>query len=206
MEHRGIFISFEGIDGAGKTTLIHELTKRFEKEHRLVQTVREPGGTTTAEKIRTLLLDAKNTGILPKTEALLYSAARIQLVEEVIKPALNKGMMVFADRYMDSTIAYQGYGRGIDITFLHLLNQFCSAGIMPEVTFLLDVEPEAAQARRVKRDYDRLEQEGMAFQEKVRAGYLLLARQNPNRIQIVDGAQSPVRIEQQVARAIMEII
>jgi len=206
MAGKGIFISFEGIDGAGKTTLIQNLSERFAREKRLTQIVREPGGTEISEMIRAMLLDEKNIKMSAKTEALLYSAARVQLVEEVIKPLLVKGYLVFADRYIDSTIAYQGCGRGLDLEFLHLLNHHAAYGVIPTRTFLIDLDPEIAATRRKKENTDRLEKIGIPFQEKVRAGYLCLAQTNPERIKVIDGRQNPAALESQVAAMIMEIM
>lgn len=159
--------------------------------------IREPGGNIISEKIRGLLLDAANQGITSRTEALLYAAARSQVVEEVISPALLAGQIVLADRYMDSTIAYQGYGRGLELDFLHQLNQLCTGGLKPDLTMLLDLSSEEAWQRRKKETPDRLEKEGLAFQEKVRQGYLLLAQQEQERIKILDAGQEPEKVLQQ---------
>ena len=206
MNNKGVFISFEGIDGAGKTTLINNLSKRFTRENYPVYTVREPGGTAISEKIRGILLDARNNEMLAKTEVLLYSAARVQLVEAVIKPLLDKGFLVFADRYTDSTIAYQGYGRGLEMTFLNMLNQFCAGLVPPALTFLIDIEPETAAVRKKTENKDRLEKAGLSFQEKVRAGYLNIAKTNPERIRIIEGWRKPAELEKLAAGVIMELM
>ena len=151
--------------------------------------IREPGGNIISEKIRELLLDAANQGITSRTEALLYAAARSQVVEEVISPALQAGKIVLADRYMDSTIAYQGYGRGLELNFLHQLNQLCTGGLKPDLTMLLDLSSTEAWQRRKKDTPDRLEKEGISFQQKVREGYLNIAREEPQRIKVLDAAQ-----------------
>lgn len=153
-----------------------------------------------------MLLDATNQGITSRTEALLYAAARSQVVEEVISPALLAGRIVLADRYMDSTIAYQGYGRGLELGFLHQLNQLCTGGLKPDLTILLDLSSEEAWQRRKKEIPDRLEKEGLAFQEKVRQGYLLLAQQEQERIKILDAGKEAEKVLQQAIDWLDEIL
>lgn len=192
MNDRGFFISLEGIDGSGKTTLKENIIEELGRSHSVVG-IREPGGTLVSEQIRDLVLDARNSGIMGKTEALLYAAARSQVVEEVIRPALNRGQIVIADRYMDSTIAYQGYGRGLDLQFLFDLNRICTGGLYPDVTLYLDIDPLEAYRRRQGEIQDRLEQEGLGFQTRVRGGYLALAASEP-RIKQLDATQDPQQI------------
>ncbi|MDD2372886.1 MAG: dTMP kinase [Syntrophomonadaceae bacterium] len=207
MASRGIFISLEGIDGSGKTSLQESLKPYMEQNFGLeVLGIREPGGNIISEKIRELLLDAANQGITSRTEALLYAAARSQVVEEVISPALQAGKIVLADRYMDSTIAYQGYGRGLDINFLQELNQLCTGGLKPDLTLLLDLGSEEAWPRRQKEIPDRLEKEGLTFQEKVRKGYLFLAEQEKERIKVLDARQEPEKVLQLAIRWLDEIL
>jgi len=189
MGKNGVFVSLEGIDGAGKTTLRELLVSALNDDN--IISIREPGGTTISEKIRAVLLDTQNMGMAARTEALLYAAARSQVVEEIIRPALAQGKLVLADRYMDSTIAYQGYGRGLDLEFLTQLNRLCTGGLTPDVTLLLDVAPGEGLRRRGEEKPDRLEQEGITFQEKVRQGYLVIAAQEPDRVKIIDAAQGP---------------
>lgn len=186
---KGLFVSLEGIDGAGKTSLKEMLIPRLQKQYDIIS-IREPGGTVISEKIRHLLLDAGNSTMGSRTEALLYAAARSQVVEEVIQPALQAGKLVLADRFLDSTIAYQGYGRGMDLSFLHQLNHLCTGGIKPDLTLLLDIEPEMAYLRRRGETPDRLEQEGLNFQSRVRTGYLQLCKEEPQRIKCLDGSAS----------------
>lgn len=188
---KGIFISFEGIDGAGKTTQIRWLAEALKVKGYPVLTVREPGGTTLSEKIRELLLDARSEGISSEAEAFLYAAARAQLVSEVIRPALAEGRIVISDRYHDSTLAYQGYGRGLDMVFLEELNRLATAGLVPDLTILLDISPGEGLIRRGDTAPDRLEKEGLGFQEAVRQGYLSLSQQYKDRIKLVN-AQRPV--------------
>lgn len=204
---RGILISLEGIDGSGKTSLKECLQFYLEKNCGLeVLGVREPGGNVISEKIRELLLDASNQGMTSRTEALLYAAARSQVVEEIIRPALVKGKVVLADRYMDSTIAYQGYGRGLELNFLKQLNQLCTGGLKPDLTLLLDLDSKEALQRRKKDIPDRLEKEGLVFQEKVRKGYLHLAREEGERIKILDAGQEPEKVLGEALRYLDELL
>lgn len=186
MNKKGFFVSLEGIDGSGKTSLRELLINSLDSDN--IISIREPGGTYISEKIRAMLLDTKNMGMVARTEALLYAAARSQLVEEIIRPALAQGKMVLADRYLDSTIAYQGYGRGLDLDFLTELNQLCTGGLKPDLTLLLDLDPAEGLRRRGEEKPDRLEQEGIHFQHKVREGYLEIARREPQRVKILDAA------------------
>ena len=186
MRTKGMFISLEGIDGSGKTTLKENLIKRMSQNYEVLG-IREPGGTIISEKIRDMLLDVRNEGMIDKTEALLYSAARSQLIEEVIRPALEQGKIIIADRFMDSTLAYQGYGRGIDLQFLEDLTRLATGGLKPDITFLLDIDPIEGQRRRRNDIPDRLEKEGMEFQNRIRNGYLELWNKDPVRIRKLDG-------------------
>lgn len=188
MADRGYFISLEGIDGSGKSTLKDGLMRELGRNHAVIG-IREPGGTAVSEKIRDMLLDVRNSGIMGRTEALLYAAARSQVVEEVIKPALSQGQIVIADRYLDSTITYQGYGRGLDLKFLSELNHICTGGLYPDLTIYLDIDPIEAYYRRRNEKPDRLEQEGAEFQARVRAGYLALSATEP-RIRLLDAGLS----------------
>ena len=196
MKTSGRFISLEGIDGCGKTTLRDQLSDYLKEKYEVI-VLREPGGTEVSEKIRDMLLDVRNVGIRPRTEAFLYATARSQLVEEMILPALQEGKIVIADRFMDSTIAYQGYGRGIDIEFLKVLNLLCTGGLKPDLTLLLDIEPEEGQKRRNKQAPDRLEKEGLEFQSRVRAGYLTIQSDEPDRIKVLNGGASIIEVREQ---------
>lgn len=201
----GKFISLEGIDGCGKTTLKEQLEDYLHGKYEIL-IVREPGGTEISEKIRDMLLDIRNEGMLARTEAFLYAAARSQLVEEVIRPALMAGKIVIADRYMDSTVAYQGYGRGLDIEFLQQLNLLCTAGLRPDLTLLLDIDPQEGQKRRKKDIPDRLEKEGIDFQSRIRAGYLYIQKQEPERIKLLNSAQSIEVIRDEAVSYIEKIL
>lgn len=188
---RGCFITFEGIDGCGKSTQIRYLTSYLEEHGRDHLLLREPGGTVIGEGIRNILLDKKNTGMTSMTELLLFEAARAQIVSEVIIPAVESGKIVICDRFFDSTSAYQGFARNMGSEVVEELNSLATGGFEPDITFLLDISPEEALSRRVARgDEDRIEKLGMEFQEKVREGYLELAR-NSSRIVKIDGTRSP---------------
>jgi len=200
MASKGYFISLEGIDGCGKSTLKEALLRELGRTHSVVG-IREPGGTPVSEKIRDMLLDIRNSGIIGRTEALLYAAARSQVTAEVISPALSRGQIVIADRYLDSTIAYQGYGRGLDLKFLSALNQLCTGGIYPDLTLYLDLDPVEAYQRRQNESPDRLEQEGMEFQKRVRQGYLTLADAEP-RIHLLDAGLSRQRLLEEALQLI----
>ncbi|MEQ8176202.1 MAG: dTMP kinase [Syntrophomonadaceae bacterium] len=194
MKGKGCFITLEGIDASGKSTLAAGLKEYMTGKDWPLVSLREPGGTRISEKIRQLLLDTANAGMKPWTEAVLYGAARRQLVEERIKPALDSGSIVLADRYTDSTLAYQGYGRGLEMKRLQELNDICSGGIKPDLTLLLDIEPARARDRQAGQPSDRLENEGLEFQEKVRNGYLELAGRYPERIRLIDASRSPEEV------------
>jgi dTMP kinase len=188
MSTRGVFISLEGIDGSGKTCVKDIILRQLAGWE--VLNIREPGGTATSEKIRAILLDCQNEGIKPLTEAFLYAAARAQLVEEVIRPALAAGKVIIADRFLDSTIAYQGYGRGLERQMLTELNRLCTSGLKPDLTLLLDVDPEEGLRRRGGELPDRLEKEGLDFQRRVREGYLQIARAEPERMRVINAGRS----------------
>ncbi len=187
MYHKGFFISFEGIDGCGKSSIIAYLNTKLNTQNLI--NIREPGGTILSEDIRYMLLNEKNKDMAPETEALLYAAARSQVVKQIIKPALVKGKMVLADRFIDSTMAYQGYGRGLDLKYLKMLNDFCTGGLSPDLTILLDLEPELSYGYKKGLAPDRIESEGLGFQRLVRKGYLQLAADEPQRIVKIDAAQ-----------------
>ena len=193
-----MFISFEGIDGSGKTTHAGLLAETLTNLKIGPLLVREPGGTAAGEHIRKLLLN-RHFPISLKTEVLLYAAARAQLLQEVIRPAMEAGRMVFCDRYIDSSLAYQGHGLGVDLDWIWELNHQIAEGIQPELTFLLDLPVEEAITRRSGKA-DRIEQRDMEFYRRVRRGYLELAAREPKRFAIID-ALWPV---EKVQKAIWE--
>jgi dTMP kinase len=188
---KGHFITFEGVEGCGKSTQIVLLQRYLEEAGYDAIATREPGGTPIAEAIREVLLHPGNEAMSPAAELLLYEAARAQLVHEVIRPALSRGAVVLCDRFADSTTAYQGAGRGLPMEEVLQLHRVATGGVWPELTFLIDLSPEEGLARARKRGrQDRIEQESIAFHERVREGFLQLAEQAPQRITIIDGAQS----------------
>jgi dTMP kinase len=193
-KRRGIFITFEGIDGCGKSTQAERLVKRLRRLGHGPLFVREPGGTAISETIRRILLD-RRLQIAPMAELLLYEAARAQLAHTVILPALTKGRIVVCDRYFDSTTAYQGYGRRLDLHLIDTLNGAASDGIAPDLTFVLDVDYSTSLTRRGKVP-DRLEKESRAFFNRVRRGFLSLAGQK--RVVILDGRDNIESLADQI--------
>ena len=204
---RGIFITIEGPDGSGKTTALQQVVPRLQQEmNRKVVATREPGGSPIAEKIRSLILDPSHTDMDSRTEALLYAASRRQHLIEKVLPVLESGDVIFCDRFVDSSIAYQGYARGIGEEGIREINQFATEGLEPDVTLYIDV-PAVVGIQRIhanldEREYNRLDQEKLDFHEKVRAGYLQLAKANPERIVVVDGTMS----REEVAESCYHII
>lgn len=195
MIEKGFFITLEGVDASGKTTLASRLSEHLLKQGFSLESIREPGGTEISEKVRKLLLDTANKSMHPWTEAVLYGAARRQLVEERIRPALTEGKIVLADRYVDSTLAYQGFGRGLDLGCLEDLNKICTAGIYPDLTLLLDLSPETAWRRKGAFPEDRLEKEGLTLQTRVREGYLKLAQLYSDRFKIINAGLDQEMVE-----------
>jgi dTMP kinase len=194
-----MFISFEGLDGCGKTTQAAMLADALELEGREVVRVREPGGTPTGERIRELLLDPA-AKIGPAAEALLYAAARAQLVEEVIAPALARGSVVIADRFIDSSLAYQGVGRGLGLERILAVNQLATGGLMPDATLLLRLEADEAARRRGSAP-DRIEAEHAGFHADVAAGFAAAAERFPQRIRVVDASGPPRAVLARVRQA-----
>jgi dTMP kinase len=186
---KGKFITFEGIDGCGKSTQVKKLVEFFNKTKKTAIFVREPGGTQISEEIREILLNRHLEDISDRTEALLMTGSRSQLTHEIIIPNLNKGLHVLADRYSDSTLAYQGGGRQIDIEWLIRLNQFATYNIEPNVTFYIDVLPEEALKRK-NQEKDRIEMAGIELQSRVRNAYLELAKRFQSRYIIINGHDS----------------
>ena len=189
---RGKFITFEGGEGCGKSTQVKRLKEALEGEGLSVLLTREPGGTWLSEEIRRLIKDQDTDAPCDRSELLLFLAARAQLVKNVIRPALEKGQWVISDRFSDSTLAYQGYGRGLPLGFLREANAFACEDLKPDLTLLLDVAPETAQARMRTREAathttaDRMERAGEAFHARLRAGFAELAKAEPDRIVTID--------------------
>ena len=200
----GKLITFEGIDGSGKSTQIQLLEAEFEKLGISYKTFREPGGTKLSEKIRTILLDKENIELYSNAESLLFAAARAQLTAEQIKPAITKGEFVICDRFTDSTIAYQGYGRGLNINKLELMNAIATDGLIPDVTFILDIDPQKATERLKTVNPDRMEATGIDFFKKIREGYCQIREQNQSRCIVIDGEKPQKDISKEIHHIIME--
>lgn len=195
MARRGIFITFEGIEGSGKTTQAERLATALGPD---VVLTREPGGTHISEQIRDIFLTAD--AITPMTELLLIAAARTQHVDERIRPALHANRTVICDRFIDASVAYQGYRGGIDLSFIHQLNHIATGGLTPDITFILDLPPEIGLSRQEQGAIvrDRLDKESLESHRKVREGYLSVANANPHRIKLIDATQSPDAIHAEV--------
>lgn len=192
MNRKGCFITFEGADGCGKTTQSELVRKYLEESGKAVLWTREPGGAELGKELRKILLHHDGY-VAPECEAFLFLADRAQHVETVIKPAVNQGTIVLCDRYTDSTVAYQGYGKGIDLTRINYLNDLATGKFYPDLTLVYDVDSEVAQ-KRVGSEKDRLESEGMEFHKKVRFGYLELAKEFPYRIKVINANNSIERV------------
>lgn len=195
----GIFITLEGPDGSGKTTALKAIFEELKTltDKQIVST-REPGGSPIAEKIREIILDTAHTEMDARTEALLYAASRRQHLVDRVLPVLEAGDIVLCDRFVDSSIAYQGYARGIGETGIFKINDFATDGVQPDLTLYIDVPAEVGLRRIQKgmgtREFNRLDQEKQSFHDKVRAGYLNIARENPTRIVTIDGTQTPEEV------------
>jgi len=188
--NKGLFISFEGVDGCGKSTQVKLLKDKIASEGIKVELVREPGGLKISEEIRKILLNPDNSSMNYETEALLMTASRAQLTEEVIKPLLAKGFFVLADRFSDSTLAYQGGGRKLDIDILKKINSFATKNLVPDITFLIDLKPEDALLRSGVSSPDRIEGAGIDLQKDVQKTYIRLAKEFSNRFIVLDGYDS----------------
>jgi dTMP kinase len=199
---KGVFITFEGCEGCGKSTQVRKLENHLKAQGCEVVSTREPGGTSVAESIRSILLDPGNETLSPVTELLLYEAARAQHVRERILPALEAGKIVLSDRFFDSTTAYQGAGRGLGAEDVVRLHAIATGGLTPDLTIVIDVPAALGLARATQGGSDRIEREKIDFHERVRAEFLRLARAEPERIRVVDGTRSIV----EVAAAIREIV
>lgn len=187
---RGTFITLEGADGCGKSTQVALLADAIQAAGREVVCLREPGGTSISEKIRALVLDPDNAEMASECELLLFEASRAQLVRQVIEPALARGAVVLCDRFYDSTYAYQAAGRALDARVISQANALGSCGVTPDLTLVLDMDTKDALARATRGGADRLEAEGVAFQERVRQGYLDLAAAESGRVHVVDATGS----------------
>ncbi len=203
---RGLFVTFEGPEGAGKSTQAKLLIKFLEGRGIDAVLTREPGGTAVSKKIREILLDPANRAMVPTTELLLYAADRAQHVGELVVPALESGRWVVCDRFVDSTVAYQGRGRGLDMTLIAELNRVATGGLRPDVTFLIDLPPELGMGRVVKRGAaeataggkDRMEGESIEFHRRLRSGFLEIAHAEPGRVRVIDGARPIAAIQTEI--------
>lgn len=202
------FITFEGGEGTGKTTLIERLMVDLEISGYKAIKTREPGGSKISEQIRNVILSVNNVEMDYMTEALLYAASRRQHLEEVIKPNLKKGNIVICDRYVDSSLAYQGYARGLGIERVYKINDYAIDGFYPDLTIYIDVAPEIGLGRIKKnnRDMDRLDREQISFHEKVREGYLEVSKMFPDRIKVVDGNDTLDNIYEEIKKIVFDSI
>lgn len=184
-----LFIIFEGPEGSGKSTQLKLLEEWLSGRGHDVLATREPGGTSISEAVRSILLDPANTAMRPVTEILLFSAARAQIVAQVIRPHMERGGIVLCDRYADSTLAYQGYGRGLDLDTLRAITAFATGGLVPHLTVYLDIAIEDGLRRKSAQEWNRLEDQTLTFHRRVRQGYLEMAAAEPERWLVLDAAQ-----------------
>lgn len=200
------FITFEGIEGAGKSTQVQRLSALLTSKNVQHVVTREPGGTVVGERIRALLLDPRSKGMVPLSELLLYAAARAQHIDEVIQPALAEGKIVVCDRFTDATVAYQGHGREIPLNVIRVVNTLASADMKPDLTILLDLDAEKGLARARARNTaegatttTRFDEEELAFHTRVRSGYLEIAREETARVRVVNAEPPPEKVAKQIA-------
>lgn len=201
---KGLFITFEGTDGCGKTTQIERLKDYFEAQGRKVILTREPGAKGLGIKLREILLNYDGE-VSPNCESFLFLADRAQHVDILVKPAIERGEIVLCDRHTDSTVAYQGYGRGLDLDRIKMLNEIATSGIKPDITFVFDIDTETAQ-QRVGKTKDRMESAGLEFFERVRKGYLEIAKSEPQRVKVLDATKTIEEISEKVVEYVKEIV
>lgn len=208
-----LFVTFEGVEGSGKTTQIRRLKRYLTQKGIPCKITREPGGCPISEKVRKILLDPDHREMVPFGELLLYEAARAQHVKEVIEPLLKKGVMVLCDRFIDATIAYQGYGRKLDLGLIKRFNRLSSQGIKPDITFLLDCPSDMGLKRAVQRNLtqkkgkeERFEREKIQFHQRVRRGYLSIAKKEPHRVKVIDTRQGEEKTFEKIRQIINELI
>lgn len=202
-----MFITLEGPEGSGKSTQIRRLAKRLEAMGYPVITTREPGGTPIGDQIRHVLVRLENNELHPRTEILLFLAARAQLVEQLIKPALQDGKIILCDRYGDSTLAYQGYGHGLDLEQLRQMLDFATDHLKPDLTILMDLDVKTGLMRKKAEDeWNRLDAYEVLFHERVREGYLNLAHEEPERWQIVDASQGIDAVQEDLFQIILDAL
>lgn len=199
-----MFITFEGPDGSGKTTQARMLVEYLQARGLPVIYTREPGGTEISEQIRKVILSTHNLAMQNETEVLLFSAARAQIVAELIRPALAAGKIVVCDRYSDSTLAYQGYGLGLDLEALRAITQFATRGLVPDLTFYIDVPVQVGLERRHQGETNRLDQKNVEYHTRVRNGYLELAQAEPERFVVIDGTQPIDQVQTEIRARMSE--
>ena len=200
-----MFITLEGCEGVGKSRQIRLLEEYLKQNNRKYYLTREPGGTVVSEQIRNVILDGKNVSMTDECEALLYAAARVQLLKEVVKPKLDNGELVLCDRYIDSTFAYQGYARGLSLEFIEKINDYAIKNFMPDYTIFLNLSPKDAFIRKGGVDKgDRLELSGIEFHNKVYQGYLDLAKKYSERFIVIDASGSVSQTHQKIINALKE--
>jgi len=208
-----LFITFEGVEGSGKTTQIQRLKKYLTQKGIPCKVTREPGGCSIGERIRKILLNPDHREMTPATELLLYEAARAQHVIEVIKPLIEKEAVVLCDRFIDATLAYQGYGRRLDLKWIQRLNRLSSKGIRPDVTFLLDCPSDVGLKRAIQRNRtlkqekeERFEREEIQFHRRVRKGYLAIARKEPRRVKVIDTREGEEKVFEKIKKIVDNLI
>jgi dTMP kinase len=208
-----LFITFEGVEGSGKTSQIQRLKKYLTQKGIPSKVTREPGGSPIGEKVRKILLNPDHREMIPMTELLLYEAARAQHVKEVLKPLLKKGGIILCDRFCDATLAYQGYGRRIDLEWIGRLNRLSSQGIKPDVTFLLDCPSVVGLNRALQRNRtlkqereERFEREEIQFHRRVRKGYLAIARKEPHRVKVIDTREGEEKVFEKIRKIVDNLL
>jgi len=208
-----LFITFEGVEGSGKTTQIQRLKRYLTQKGFPCRVTREPGGGPIGEKIRKILLNPEHREMSPLSELLLYEASRAQHVTAVVKPLLKKGLIVLCDRFSDASIAYQGYGRKVDLKWVERLNRLSSQGLKPDITFLLDCPSDVGLKRALQRNQmlkkekeERFEREKIQFHHRVRKGYLSIAKKEPNRVKIIDTREGEEKVFEKIRQVVDELI
>ena len=200
---KGLFITFEGADGCGKTTQIELLNKYLQENGRSTLLTREPGAKGLGVKLREILLNYDGE-VSPQCESFLFLADRAQHIDCIIKPALKEGKIILCDRHTDSTVAYQGYGRGLDLEQINMLNNIATSGLKPDLTIVFDVDVETSM-QRVGKEKDRMESAGVEFFNKVRQGYLEIAKQEPNRVKVINSSDTIENIHKQVLELVEKL-
>ncbi len=205
-ETLSLFVTFEGPEGSGKTTQVQLLTEYMKEQGYPVLCTREPGGTEISEQIRQLILSKRNQAISDETEALLYSAARAQIIAELIRPALDAGRIVLSDRYADSTLAYQGYGLGLNLDALRAITRFATGGLVPDRTFFIDVPVEFGLRRKRRGETNRLDDKSVAYHERVRAGYFEMIKAEPQRWTVIDGTRPVDQVQRDLREQMGQVL